>query len=306
MKAILLSALTCFFLCAASTSHSQSNDGTSVNVIAQWKKGESHNIQVSCSTTDIEKDTKNFLSVFDAAFKVAEETETNYMVEWTYTKAKLADNEPNIENVILAGLVNVKFVVKLSEYGAFIELANLNDVKVAASKVVDKLINETTNKVMNQQFNGIRPLLETRQGLETLLLKHIKLHILVYGFNYKLGELKTNNLKYPNAFGGQPFNAVEKVQVSKLDTKDSSVVIESKKIVDGEELKNAIINYLKKNPNVDQKMIDGMVSGTLEMSDTSRHQVSFSRGTIQSAYYKRVINAGIQNRTLVVEVKQIN
>ena len=304
MKVILQSALTCFFLFAANISHSQSNDG--VDVIAQWKKGETHAIQVSSATTDIEKDTKNFLSVFDATFKVAETSETNYIIEWTYTKAKLAADEPNMENLLIAGLLNVKLVIKLSEYGAFVELANFNEVKVTAGKAVDKLINETTNKVMNQQLNGIRPLLETKQGLETVLLKHIKLHVLVYGFNYKPAELKTNNLKYPNAFGGQPFNAVEKVQVSKLDTKDSTLVIESKKTVDGEELKNAIIAYLKKNPNVDPKLIDGMVSGNLEMSDLTRHQVSFSTGTIQTAYYKRVINAGIQNRTVVVEVKQIN
>ncbi|HEX6181533.1 MAG TPA: hypothetical protein VFZ47_09835 [Chitinophagaceae bacterium] len=306
MKLILLSALTCFFLFAANISHSQSSDGNSVDVIAKWKKGETHTIQVHCTTTDIEQETKNFLTVFDATFKVAEETETNYMVEWTYTKVKLAENDPNMENLILAGLINTKFLLKLSEYGAFVELANLNEVKVAAAKVVDKLINETSNKVLNQQLNGVRPMLESRQGLETLLLKHVKLNILLYGYNYVLPEVKTHNIKYPNAFGGQPFDAVEKVIVSELNAKDSTFVIESKKTVEGNDLKNAIINFLKKNPNVDQKAIDGMVSGSLEMSDMSRHQISFSKGTIQNAYYKRVINAGIQNRTLVVEVRQIN
>jgi hypothetical protein len=52
----------------------------------------------------------------------------------------LADNEPVLENQIVAKMTNTKLLIKLSDVGRFVELLNVDAVKATANKVVDELI----------------------------------------------------------------------------------------------------------------------------------------------------------------------
>lgn len=300
LKSLTL-CLTAFIL--TTTSFGQTEN--SVDVTPHWKINEIHSVKIKSTTTDNNNGkSENYISTFDAKFIVKEASDNGYKVEWTYTSSKLADNEPVLENQIVAKLTNIKLLIQLSDVGQFVELINSDEVKVIANKAVDELIaTSSTNPVMNAQYKSAKQLIASKQGLEIALLKQIKFYHFSFGFNYKLNFIQTNNIKFPNPLGGLPFDAVEKVQLTKLDNKNSVCIIETNKIIDGKVLKTSVIEYVKKATNSNPQAIDEMNKASLEIAESTMQQIDFSKGIIQKSFFKRVMNLGFQNRTTLLEIE---
>ena len=303
-KTILL--LTTLFQLTFAFAQSQLSTDTSVKVFPHWKKGETHSVIIKSSTDDFSNGkTNKYLTTFNAKFSVSEKDTSGYTIEWTYTKATLAPNEVTLENNILANMLNTKLLIKLSLTGRFKELINLDEVKAVTDKVIDKLNSGSEgNPTMNVQFKAAKQMVSTKQGLEIALLKQIKFYNLSFGFNYKTNFLQTNKLKFPNPLGGQPFDAIEKVQLTKLDNQKNICVIETSKIVDGVILKNEVIEYLKKVSKKDSKAIeDELRNEKLEFTESSMQQLDFSKGIVQKSNFTQTMNFGFQNRTTVLEIE---
>lgn len=290
------------------TANTYGQTENSVDITPHWKNGETHSVKIKSTTTDNNNGkSQNYLSTFDAKFIVKEASDSGYKVEWTYTNSKLADNEPVLENQIVAKLTNTKLLIKLSDVGKFVELINVDEVKVAANKAVDELIvNSATNPTMNAQYKAAKQLIASKQGLEIAILKQIKFYNFSFGYNYKLNFVQTNNIKFPNPLGGQPFDAVEKVQLTKLDNKNSVCTIETNKVIDGKTLKTAVIDYVKKATNSNPQAIDEMNKASLEMTENTMQQIDFSKGIIQKSFFKRTMNLGFQNRTTILEIETVD
>jgi len=280
----------------------------SVNVIPHWKKNDTNSVIIKSKTTDsINKKSINFLSSYKANFKVLENNEKEYLVEWTYTDSNLAVGDPVFENNIIAKLLNTKIQIKLSNVGKFIELVNVEELKSASNKVLDELIKTEKNQNIKVQYNGIKQLITTKQGLEIVLLKQIKLYHFSFGYNYNLNNEKTNNIKFPNPLGGEPFEAIEKVNLTKLDNKNSICVIETSKIVDGEILTKSVLNYLKNIYKDKFKEIDAELGKSkFKITENSIQELNFEKGSLKKSYFKRIVNLGVQNRTVVFEIDAIN
>ena len=303
-KTILL--LTALFQLTFAFAQSQLSTDTSVKVFPHWKKGETHSLLIKSSTDDFSNGkTSNYLTTFNAKFSVSEKDTSGYIIEWTYTKATLAPNEVTLENNILANLLDTKLLIKLSLTGRFKELINVDEVKSATDKVIDKLISSSEdNPAMNVQFKAAKQIVQTKQGLEIALLKQIKFYNLSFGFNYKTNFLQTNKLKFPNPLGGQPFDAIEKVQLTKLDNQNNICVIETSKNVDGTVLKNVVIGYLKMVSKKDAAAIESELRNEkLEFTENSVQLLDFSKGIIQKSNVTRKMNFGFQNRTTVLEIE---
>lgn len=303
-KTILL--LTALFQLTFAFAQSQLSTDTSGKVFPHWKKGEIHAVAIKSTTDDIagSKDSK-YITTFNAKFAVAEKDTSGYTTEWTYTKATLAPDEVTLENNILANLLNTKLLIKLSLTGRFVELINWEEVKVAADKVVDKLIAGTENNpIMNMQFKAAKQLIATKQGLEVALLKQIKFYNLSFGYNYKTNHPQTNKLKFPNPLGGQPFDAIEKVSLTTLDNAKSICVIETAKNIDGPTVKNEVIEYLKKVLKKDAATIEAELKNEkLAINESSMQQIDFSKGIVQKSNFTRKMNLGFQNRTTSLEIE---
>jgi hypothetical protein len=280
----------------------------SVDVTPHWKTNETHSVKIKSTTTENNYGkAQNYLSTFDAKFIVKEATDSGYKVEWTYTNSKLADNEPVVENQIVAKLTNTKLLIKLSDVGRFVELMNVDEVKTAANKVIDELIAKSAaDPTMSAQYKIAKQLIASKQGLEIALLKQIKFYNFSFGFNYKLNFVQTNNIKFPNPLGGQNFDAIEKVQLTKLDNKNSVCIIETNKIMEGKVLKTAVIDYVKKATNSNPQAIDEMNKASLELTENTMQQIDFSKGILQKSFFKRTMNFGFQNRTILLEIETVD
>lgn len=276
----------------------------SIDVMPHWKNNETHFVKIKSTTTDNNNgQLQTYLSTFDAKLTVKEASDSSYKVEWIYTSSTLADNEPVLENQIVAKLINTKLLIKLSDVGRFIELINVDEVKIITNKIVDELIaNSAANPTMNVQYKAAKQLIASKQGLEIAILKQIKFYNFSFGFNYKLNFVQTNNIKFPNPLGGQPFDAVEKVQLTKLEPKNSVCTIETSKVIDGKTLKTTVIEYVKKATNSNLQAIEEMNKVNMEMTENTMQQIDFSRGIVQKSFFKRTMNFGFQNRVTLLEI----
>jgi len=287
------------------TSYGQTKN--SVDVTPHWKNNETHSVKIKSTTTDKNEQVQNYLSTFDAKFVVKEATDSGYKVEWIYTNSKLADNEPVLENQIVGKLINTKLLIKLSDVGQFVELINANEIKGIANKAIDELIAKSaTNPTMNEQYKFAKQLITTKQGLEIAILKQIKFYNLLFGYNYKLDFTQTNKIKYPNPLGGQPFDAVEKINLTKIDNKNSVCTIEANRVIDVNVLKISLVDYIKKATNSDPQAIDELNKANLEMSEHTMHQIDFSKGIIEKSFFKRTMNLGFKNRTTLLEIDMVD
>ena len=292
-----------------SIGQTQISTDTSVIVIPHWKKGEIHNVKFTNTTIDIEKGKEiKYPTTFNASFTVLEKDSSGYVIQWLYTKCNLASNDVSVENQILTGLLNTNLICKLTITGRFKELLNLNDVKIATDKVIGNLMERNTNNpTMYVQYNGAKQIAATKLGLETILLKQVKLYHFSFGFKYRLNYVQENKMKIVNTFGGQPFDAIEKVQLSKLDNVNTVCVIQTQKTVDTEVLKSQLVEYLKKLAvQSGQKEDINYDNEKLEYKESTTQQIQFKLGLLQKGSFTRVLNLGIQHRTTIIDIELIN
>jgi hypothetical protein len=278
-----------------------------IEIIPHWKKNEAHSIIIKSTTTDIPKEKPfTYLTTFNANFKVLEKSDAEYLVEWNYTNSILADKDPNFENNILSKLLNIKFEIKLSVFGKFIELANVDEIRIAANKAITELISKETNPNMKVQYNGVKQMIISKQGLEIALLKHIKLYNFSFGYEYKTNFEQVNNIKFPNPFGGEPFDAVEKVKLISVDNENSICKIETSKIVEGDILTKSVLDFLKRNNKDKIKEIDQEFGEKIfEITENSMQELNYEKGILLKSSFTRKMNLGIQNRTVLMEIQAI-
>jgi hypothetical protein len=303
----ILTIITILSISLLSFGQNESTKISEVEIIPHWKKDEAHSVIIKCTTTDIVK-TKPIISstTFNANFKVLEKSETEYLVEWIYSKSLIAENDPNFENNILANLLNVKFKIKLSNFGKFIELVNVDEIRTATNKVIDELNGKETNPNMKVQYNGVKQMIISKQGLEIALLKYIKLYNFSFGYEYKIDYEQINNVKFPNPLGGESFDAVEKVRLVNIDYKNSTCKIETSKIVEGKILTKSVMEFLKRNNKDRIKEIEQEFGNKIfEITENSMQELNYEKGILKKCTFKRKINLGIQNRTVLMEIEAL-
>ena len=278
-----------------------------IEIIPHWKKNEVHSIIIKSTTTDIVKEKPfTYLTTFNANFKVLEKSDTEYLVEWNYTNSILADKDPNFENNILAKLLNIKFEIKLSIFGKFIELVNVDEIRTASNKAIDELNAKETNPNMKVQYNGVKQMIVSKQGIEIALLKYVKLYNFSFGYEYKTNFEQVNNVKFPNPLGGEPFDAVEKVKLISVDNKNSICKIETNKVVEGSILTKSVMEFLKRNNKDHIKEIEQEFGNKIyEITENSMQELNFEKGILLKSSFKRKMNLGIQNRTVLMEIEAV-
>lgn len=283
---------------------------SSVKVFPHWKKGETHNLSIQSTTEEITDGKQNKSSTgFDARFTVGEKDTSGYTIEWVYIHVSLPVNEINPENFILSGLVNQKLLFKLSLTGRFKEIENYEEVKTAFDNAIEKLIRGSANEeARNLGFKGARQMMTNRRNLEIVLLKQIKFYTLSFGYKYKKNFIQTNSLSFPNAMGGKPFDATEKVELKSLDTTRGICIIErSSQIDDVDALKNAVFSYLQQVTPKDSVAIKNYFSNnSFEFSEKSTQQINYIKGIPVKSVFTRIINFGFEIRNTVLEIDTID
>jgi hypothetical protein len=269
-----------------------------VDVAANWDKGEVFNVNFISEITDVKnKQLQTTSSSFVSKFSVDEISDAQIKITWVYTRALLDSKESNLENIIVSKIINQPLKITLSEFGKFENLDNLTEIRTSVSKIIDNELAKIAVKSEKILLNVAKNLIATDQGLEILITKNIKAYLFSFGYRYIENKENTHNLEIPNPFGGANFPATETVKMSALDENLKTCIVKTSKISDGDALKNAIINVMIQTNQKNAGEIENQLKDLqLEFSESSEHLIDYDKGIVNSGFYKRIMNFGVQDR----------
>ena len=271
----------------------------SVDITANWDKGDVFKVNFLSEITDVKnKQTQTTFSSFVSRFSVDEITDSQIKTTWVYTEALLDNKESNLENIIVSKIINQPLKITLSEFGKFVSLDNVAEIRTSVAKIIDNELAKTALKSEKALLNVAKNLIEKDQGLEILITKNIKAYLFSFGYNYIENKENTHDLEIPNPFGGANFPATETVKMSDLDENLKTCIVKTSKISEGNALKNTIINVMKQATNQKNagEIENQLKDLQLEFSESSEHLINYDKGIVNSGFYKRIMNFGVQDR----------
>ena len=271
----------------------------SVDITANWDKGDVFKVNFVSEITDVKnKQTQTTFSSFVSKFSVDEITDSQIKTTWVYTEALLDNKESNLENIIVSKIINQPLKITLSEFGKFVSLDNVAEIRTSVAKIIDNELAKTALKSEKALLNVAKNLIEKDQGLEVLITKNIKAYLFSFGYNYIENKENTHDLEIPNPFGGANFPATETVKMSDLDENLKTCIVKTSKISEGNALKNTIINVMKQATNQKNagEIENQLKDLQLEFSESSEHLINYDKGIVNSGFYKRIMNFGVQDR----------
>lgn len=271
----------------------------SVDITANWDKGDVFKVNFVSEITDVKnKQTQTTFSSFVSRFSVDEITDSQIKTTWVYTEALLDNKESNLENIIVSKIINQPLKITLSEFGKFVSLDNVAEIRTSVAKIIDNELAKTALKSEKALLNVAKNLIEKDQGLEVLITKNIKAYLFSFGYNYIENKENTHDLEIPNPFGGANFPATETVKMSDLDENLKTCIVKTSKISEGNALKNTIINVMKQATNQKNagEIENQLKDLQLEFSESSEHLINYDKGIVNSGFYKRIMNFGVQDR----------
>ena len=271
----------------------------SVDITANWDKGDVFKVNFLSEITDVKnKQTQTTFSSFVSRFSVDEITDSQIKTTWVYTEALLDNKESNLENIIVSKIINQPLKITLSEFGKFVSLDNVAEIRTSVARIIDNELTKTALKSEKALLNVAKNLIEKDQGLEILITKNIKAYLFSFGYNYIENKENTHDLEIPNPFGGANFPATETVKMSDLDENLKTCIVKTSKISEGNALKNTIINVMKQATNQKNagEIENQLKDLQLEFSESSEHLINYDKGIVNSGFYKRIMNFGVQDR----------
>ena len=271
----------------------------SVDITANWDKGDVFKVNFVSEITDVKnKQTQTTFSSFVSKFSVDEITDSQIKTTWVYTEALLDNKESNLENIIVSKIINQPLKITLSEFGKFVSLDNVAEIRTSVAKIIDNELAKTALKSEKALLNVAKNLIEKDQGLEILITINIKAYLFSFGYNYIENKENTHDLEIPNPFGGANFPATETVKMSDLDENLKTCIVKTNKISEGNALKNTIINVMKQATNQKNagEIENQLKDLQLEFSESSEHLINYDKGIVNSGFYKRIMNFGVQDR----------
>lgn len=290
-------------------SFGQNENSKMIPILPHWEINDVHKLKLRFSEKDIikRKSTECVID-FEASFKVLEKNEKYYLLSWTFDNVKFAKGKLNKEMTIVSKLLHNEILIKFNGFGEYIEIVNDEAVRLSANKVIENLIAKETDPTGKIDLNFTKQLIKTKQGLETSLLKSVKIFFLPFGHQYPMNQEMTHNLKYPNLLGGdEPFDAVEKVCLSIANSNDKFCVIEANQIIDTNQFLKEYKTFLKEKLNYKNDYIENLIrNNTTSVQENLIHFINLQKGNLLKLIFKRVINLSMLTKIVGYEIDTIN
>lgn len=269
-----------------------------VDIVAKWNVNDVFPVRFVSEITDFKDGKKNLTkSTFDSKFTVNEMNDSEINITWIYSVVILDAKENNLENIIISKIVNQPLKIKLSGFGKFIELENASEIRIVLNKILDNELAKTADNTKKTFLNLAKNLLKTDEGSELLIAKNIKAYLFSFGYHFVENKPDIHDLEIPNPFGGENFPAKETVEMINVNENEKTCLVQTSKIAKGENVKSAVINALKKASQKNAQEIEAQLRNLqLEFSESSEHIINYNKGIVNSGFFKRTINFGIQNR----------
>lgn len=282
---------------------------SSANYIANWKKGENKIFYIVHNKESYEsgKLKSQFNFSYEANITILDSTENSYTIQWIFhlptkvkeTNPRLADSLPVFEGM--------KMIFKTSETGEFKELINWKEVKDTYIKMMEfslpKKMDSTTKSALEQS----EALFNSKEMVESALIKEIQLFYLPYGDTFTTNEIKAKT-QLPTPFGSEPVPALETYKITELNPKQNYFMLVINQDIDKSGAQKFFEGLFSKATMDSGKAVLEARNflETFEIKDHSEYKFIPSIGWPKRISYKRTLkNEQItQTDSYIIEMKE--
>lgn len=199
---------------------------------------------------------------YQVRFTVTDISDTSMGINWKYEHSALS-------NEYLAGLEDL-LISKIREMNIAIsgDWRTIHLLgKEAIRQQLEVVLNEEVRKSAGDKprltkMIDAKNLIASDQGIETVLLKHVRAYFSLHGFQFRESDVYVNNLLIPFALGN-PIPAVETTRVSAFDKASSRCEIHFDKEVEVSELRKELRSFVAKANRNDAQLLEMVDKSTL-------------------------------------------
>src|SRR6185312_16038543 len=225
---------TIFTLFTVSSVFSQEiHRDSSANYFANWVKGENkiYYIIHNKESYELGKLKSEFNFSYETHITVLDSTKDSYTIQWTFhlpdkikeTKPKLADSLPVFEGM--------KMIFKTSETGIFKELINWQEVKDTYIKMMEFSLPQKMDSTTKSALEQAKALFNSKEMVESALIKEIQLFYLPYGQTFTTNE-KKEKTQLPSPFGSDSVPALKTYQITELNPNQNYFMLTVNQYID--------------------------------------------------------------------------
>src|SRR5690606_32017512 len=195
---------------------------STVQVIGYWDNKEKQTYLVTTEKYKIKNSdtTSTERMTYEVDITIKDSTEKSYTIEWSYKNFNI--NTDNKFTKKLASISqNMNVIIKTDEMGAFTEVVNWKEVRDYIKSTTNILKKEFKDILkIDEIVNQVIGLFSTKEAIESVAIKDIQQFYTYHGGKYKLGEEITTQMKFPNLYGGQPFDVEVAIQLDEINSQD--------------------------------------------------------------------------------------
>lgn len=242
-------ALICLIFTLSINLFAQLNmDDSTAQVIGYWDKNEKQSYSITTDKLKIkEGDTlsREQLS-YTVDITIVDSTADSYLIDWMYRDYKInTDNELMKKVFTLAQ--DLKVSIRTNELGVFQEVVNWREVRdymLKATTLLKAEMKEIPN--MDKIIGHMEGIYSTKEAIEAGAVNEMQQFYSFHGAKYVYGEEYESEMKLPNLYGGEPFDAHVTVWLDELNPDDNNFILRMHQVVNPEQLTNATFEYMSK------------------------------------------------------------
>jgi hypothetical protein len=282
---------------------------SSANYVAQWGKGENKVFYIIHNKDQYESGElkSQFSFTYEAYVTILDSAENNYIVQWVFhLPEKVKEAHPELVDS-LPVFEGMKMIFKTSETGEFKELINWQEVKDSYIKMMEISLPQKMDSTAKAAVEKSVAMFNSKEMVESALIKEIKLFYLPYGNKFTTSEIKTP-VQLPNPFSSEPLPALETYQITELKPQQDYFTLVIKQDIDKAGAQKFFEDFLKKLDTDTSNAVDEAkkMMQSFGMKDYSEYKFIPSTGWPERINYERTIKNGQTTKTdsFLIEMKK--
>lgn len=184
-----------------------------------------------------DKPKKSGSSVTPVTAKVIEASASGYVLEWRYGSTRFLDTAQakvmaQKDMQWVADIAKaLRFELQLAPDGQFVQLRNYEQIKPTIDQMVERVMAAVAQErkadpaEMKQVGDMMRGMFASRERVENLMLKDVRLLLFPFGMSLDTKAPLTYQAPLPNPFGGEALQAEGKISLTSVNRKRGHATI---------------------------------------------------------------------------------
>jgi|GEM_PF-5119108 len=283
---------------------------SSTMTVPYWEKGDNQTYEIRKIKKEFKKG--KLVEKKEASYKmtitVLEQTDSSYTVEWQYSDFKTKSEKKEAAELANQLLDGLRIVYKIDELGNFLEVVNHEEIIAYLKKTNKELIHSMgkTDKRAQKAYDQMNAMIQTKQGVEIVVMKEIQLYHNIYGVELILGEVLQAPAEFQNGYGGEPFPGYLTAEMTDLDQEGMTCKVKMLQTMDTKEgsriIRESLIQIAEDSGLPKPKEEDLPV---LKMKDDYIYHFELIEGWMKKINYRRTITTDDTRRVDQILIKAI-